>query len=177
MKLGTFEISLTIIFVSVLTYTNLPSILAGFVTPFYQAYFVERVTEQIQKVAGGKAACLIIPYPYKDVGGNVRREWVVADSAAEIDLQHILENGLKEKIHFWHWRETDRHFGLLVDEKLFNWSFRLQSFFEIVYPGPSYVAESLKNSYITYERYGASISWPTRFSYLDFYCPHLMEGS
>ena len=151
----------------VLILVFLPEIVVPAVFNLYKEKFYEDVVIALDKVIKDEPYCIIAPRLVEQKFENTSysfRRWVVLRDPLKIDLSHVLDHAIRQKLIFYAKEGhslrrrlrlgNEMHFGVAKKDAFYIWSFKKSSFVELKIPvlEVNYLRE-LKSSYITYSRY------------------------
>lgn len=166
----------------------LPKILVAITMNLYEETFYRDVSDSLAQIAKGKPYCIIAPRVFEKRVGNTSkrikiREWIVLYDPREIDFRHVIDHAIREKLVFYA-REgrslkermqlgREIHFGLVVQDGFYNWSFRKRAFLEHSEELNSDSLNEMRDRYNDFKAYSGIATLPEDIDIKNYYCPLL----
>lgn len=151
------------------------------ITSFFYWYFADEfplaVETSIEKEVDGREYCIIAP-----VLERGSRDWQVVNSVSSINLHHIVDHVVREKLVFFakegrslrqrakYGREM--HFGVLFEKQLYIWSFKQSKLIALPFV-PHRLSLSLKERYIALSKSKEEGLLPDYIDPKKYFCPYL----
>lgn len=163
------------------TYWCLPYVTVPVVYFLYGDRFYRQVDASLTQIAQGKPYCIIVPR-INSAGKHASREWVVSKDPETIDLRHILDHAIREKLLLAREGRSlkrraevgrEMHFGLSLKNEFYIWSFRSESFVKLPVDGLANYERSLINVYLALQQQRQASNILTPLNINDYYCSHL----
>jgi len=166
----------------------LPKILVPIAFNLYKEKFYEDVVSALEENVKNEPYCIIAPRITRknDEGvGYPYREWVVLRDPLMIDLRHVLDHAVREKLIFYakegrsikERAESGRemHFGIALKDTFYIWSLKKRAFVELRLPTPIRYLQELKNKHSALSQDQNIKGIPRRINLIDYYCPLLYQ--
>lgn len=164
----------------VLTLSFMPEIFLTIAQDIYSKKFFEDVVESLENTVNQHPYCLIVPRKVEQSGYSYR-EWIVINDPLDIDLEHVLDHAIREKLFFYAKEGRsikersefgrEMHFGIALRNRFFIWSFRNGSFVELRHPEPISYVEELKRKYNATNKPDYPREFVEHLHPNDYYCP------
>lgn len=160
----------------------LPNILVVISVRFYEETFYRDVSDSLAQIAKDKPYCIIAPRIF-ETGVRPIREWVVLHNPEEISFHHVMDHAIRDKLFIYpsedRWiKERSQlgreiHFGLLVQDGFYIWSFRKREFVEQPSGYNTSTLKGLRTRYVVLKTYSTIATLPEGIEIENYYCPLL----
>lgn len=170
--------------VLVLTVIFLPELLIPIAQTFFKEKIMAGVVASLKDIVNDESYCIIAPR-IVETGGDSYREWTVVNDPLDIQMDHVIDHAIREKLIFYAKEGRsikqrsefgrEMHFGVSLRDNFFIWSFKENKFVSLNIPGTPRYLDELKRKYSALTMHEKKESYPLRYKSIDYYCPHLYE--
>lgn len=169
-----------------LIYVSLPHTWAPVIHFLYEKKFHEQVDAGLRNISRGNGYCIIAP-TVDPASKHPFRKWIAIHDPEKLDLQHILDHAIREKLVFLanegrslkERAEIGReiHFGLSLEDEFYIWSFLRGRFVRLPVDGLTSYEKEIIGSYAALRQYQDTDKAAIAVDLDDYYCRHLTHES